>query len=399
MTLRANGQGRRVAFHHVHRFHAAMLDPVAKLVAARVETCDVRSKEELRAFDPEVIVTAHAGDPAYQELAPRAIVVFTRHGFSTKNHMARVVTHTDFTCQPSAWMAAQVEAMGARPRLGTWITGFPAMDRVFRALRDPAERHVPPLLQDAPALPHTLLYAPTYNPEFCAEPVLGPGWIAQLRRALPELRIVIKPHPHLAETRPGWMADWRDAAAADPAVRFAADPHEDLYPYFPFADALLSDASSAMFYFLATDKPLLLVANPQRTSSAKYFDPRAPEWTWRDMGYDIAGSGDLAAKLKEALARPDLHAERRAYYREQAFGGLTDGRSAERVAGHILALVAPEPGQQEWSDLAWSARRGMAERDAAIAELAAQHPDRQSLLALGRHLLRRTASRLSGGTT
>jgi hypothetical protein len=392
-----NERGRRVAFHQVHRFHAAMLDPVAKIVAARADTRTVRTKDELREFDPDVIVTAHAADPAYRSLAPRAMVVYTRHGFSTKNAMVRVVTHSDFTCQPSSWMAADVEAKGARPRLGHWITGFPAMDRVFRALRDPAGRELPPLLREAPDLPRTLLYAPTYNEEFSAEPVLGPGWIAHVRRALPQLRIVIKPHPHVAEYQPGWMAAWRDAADADAAVRLADDPHEDIYPYFPYADAMLSDASSAMFYFLAIDKPLLLVANPRRRSAARYYDPHAPEWTWRDMGYDVGSAAGLVEGLREALLQPDVHAERRAFYRERVFGDLTDGRSAERVAAHILALVTPEPGQQAWSDLAWWARRSVAERDIALAAQAAQHPDRQSLIALGRYVIRRAARQLWRG--
>ncbi len=346
-----------------------MLDPVEALLAGRVECRRICCIEELSAMRPDIVVTAHAGDPAYRRHAPQAMVVFTRHGFATKGVFARVAAASDYTCMPSPWSTEEALARGTRPRLGFWTTGFPAMDRVFNVLRDPASRMPPPLLRDAPPHERMLLYAPTYNEEFSAEPVFGPDWIPAVRKAHPSLCIVVKPHPVTAERQPGWMARWRAAAAADPLVRLAEDPHEDIYPYYPFADAMLSDASSAMFYFLAVDKPLLLATNPSRSRSTKYFDPEAPEWTWRDVGHEVDGPAGLVEAVGHALAHPGDRGDRRRVYRERVFGELTDGRAAERVAERILALAASEPDREEWVRQAWWAHRSLAERDASIAEL------------------------------
>jgi CDP-glycerol glycerophosphotransferase (TagB/SpsB family) len=236
------------------------------------------------------------------------------------------------------------------------------------ALRDPSQRRTPDALRGAPAHEHVLLYAPTYNPEFSAEPALGIDWVPRLRSAFPRLCIVIKPHPVIPERSPAWMERWKRWASADALVRLAGDPSEDIYPYFPFADALLTDASSVMFYFLAMDKPILLVTNPDRARCVKYFDPEAPEWTWRDLGVEVTPA-TLSDAVRDALAHPEANAERRRFYRERVFGNLTDGKAAQHVGENILALLAPEEERTEATRLAWWAKASLAEREAEILEL------------------------------
>jgi hypothetical protein len=84
--------------------------------------------------------------------------------------------------------------------------------------------------------------------------VLGNGWIPHLRSAFPRLCIVIKPHPVTPDRTPDWMECWKKSAANDHFVRLSKDPSESVYSYSPLADALLTDASSVLFYFLAMDK-------------------------------------------------------------------------------------------------------------------------------------------------
>jgi CDP-glycerol glycerophosphotransferase (TagB/SpsB family) len=362
-----------IVFHTVFPFHDALLQPIAEQVkSAGIQVCRVTSLEEIASCRPKVIVTAHGPNPLYRNIAPQAMVVFTRHGFSWKKVFRRVAEASDYTCMPSPWITNDAIARGVRPRLGFWNTGFVGMDVVFRALREDSLRQPLPLLAQAPPHSHVLLYAPTFNEEFSAESVLGPEWIGRLRQAFPDLCILIKPHPVTADRQPAWVRRWHKAATVDPWVRLSENFHEDIYPYFLFADALLTDASSIMFYFLAMDKPILLVTNPRRSQSIKYYDPEGPEWTWRDMGVEIGNPTDLMEAVGEALADPQKHAERRRFYRERVFGEMTDGRAAERIAERIIALLRPPSEQAEWVRQAWWAHATLRERDQRIALLEAE---------------------------
>ena len=132
------------------------------------------------------------------------------------------------------------------------------MDALWQALQAPR----------APSGP-TLLYAPTHNPALTSLNLLGRRWGPQLRAALPELRIVIKLHPHCVEKQPLWCERFRLWAAQDPGIELVEDADSDIYPLLAHADVLLTDASSVMFYWLALDRPLILVDSPHR-----FADPR-----------------------------------------------------------------------------------------------------------------------------
>jgi CDP-glycerol glycerophosphotransferase (TagB/SpsB family) len=109
-------------------------------------------------------------------------------------------------------------------------------------------------------------------------------------------------------------------------------------PWLKAADVLVSEPSSIICQYLAVDRPLVLISNPARFASPHY-DQRGVEWRWRDVGEEIHHVDQLAAAVSWALDDPSLGARRRAHYRRELFGDLTDGRAAERLAQHIDELV------------------------------------------------------------
>jgi CDP-glycerol glycerophosphotransferase (TagB/SpsB family) len=224
------------------------------------------------------------------------------------------------------------------------------MDGLLRGIR--AEGTAPTGAARAAATP-AILYAPTWNPYLASVDMLGGRWLRELFDAHPDVRVLLKPHPHIPVRAPEWMARLEDWARADTRVRLV-DPGADFYALMEQADVLLTDVSSIMFYYLALDRPLVLLNNPRRADDP-YFEPEGPEWAWRDMGDEVDQEEDLAAGLLEALRHPERRAEARARYRERVFGSLTDGRAAARIAERVRALVLPAEHEREWVDALWHA--------------------------------------------
>jgi CDP-glycerol glycerophosphotransferase (TagB/SpsB family) len=189
-----------------------------------------------------------------------------------------------------------------------------------------------------PADRKTVLYAPTWTVGLSSAPMLGERTVELIRGDRRDLTIVIKPHPVTADHHPDWLATWRALAAADAHVHLIDDPAADVMPYLKAADVLISDASSVIFEYLALDRPIILLTNPDRRSVA-HFDPNGIEWRWRDVGAEVHDVGDLPAAVSAALDNPVLGVDRRAHYRQELFGDYTDGRAAERIAQKITELA------------------------------------------------------------
>lgn len=320
----------RVGFYHSSPFHHAMLDPVQRQLEGRAECLRCDDPGPLAAFDPQVVVLAEHYQDHLRPHVPRARIVWTRHGFATKNYTAQALAACDYACLSSAWVDAEYERAGWRPRVASWITGFVPTDALHAALQRARPAGTGP----------TLLYAPTHNPQLSSIRALGRQWAPALRHEFPHLRVLLKPHPHTYERDPLVIARYRAWAEADPGIELVEGADADIYPLLAAADILLTDASSVMFYFLALDRPLILYSNPRRHEDALRFDPDGYEWRWRDMGIEIEDAAQLPAAVAASLAEPQAQAAARARYRERLYGGLFDGRAAERVAAHVLALAA-----------------------------------------------------------
>lgn len=320
----------RVGFYHASPFHHAMLDPVQRQLEGRAECLRCDDPDLLAAFDPRVVVLAEHYQDHLRPRLPRAEIVWTRHGFATKNYTPQALAACDYACLSSAWVRDEYERAGWQPRKANWLTGFVPTDALHAAMQRPRPAH------DGA----TLLYAPTHNPLLSSTRGLGHHWAPGLRRDFPRLRVLLKPHPHTHERDPLVIARYRAWAEADPGIELVEGADADIYPLLADADILLTDASSVMFYFLALDRPLILYSNPRRQEDSLRFDPDGFEWRWRDMGLGIESAAALPAAVAASLAAPQAQASARARYRERLFGDLFDGRAAARVAEHVLALAA-----------------------------------------------------------
>jgi CDP-glycerol glycerophosphotransferase (TagB/SpsB family) len=319
----------RVGFFHAYAFHHAMLDPVARAIGGDATCLHADDVASLVRFQPDVVVLAEHAKNHLQPLLPGVPIVWTRHGFAVKNYTAESLDACDYACLSSEWVRTDFHARGWRARRDEWITGFAPMDALWQALREPRANGAP-----------TLLYAPTHNPTLTSLNRLGNNWGPRLRAAMPQLRVVIKLHPHSPDKHPLWCERLRQWAANDPGIDVIDDVNSDIYPLLAHADVLLTDASSVMFYWLALDRPLILVDSPHRFGDAQRYSPDGYEWQWRNMGERIESGGELIPAVQRAFASPQAHATARALYRQRLFGDSFDGHVAQRVARHVLELAA-----------------------------------------------------------
>jgi CDP-glycerol glycerophosphotransferase (TagB/SpsB family) len=134
------------------------------------------------------------------------------------------------------------------------------------------------------------------------------------------------------------MQTLREASSGRADTLLIEERGTDVMPWLKAADVLVTDASSVQLEYLALDKPMVLIDNPERVTSV-HFDPKGLEWTWRDMGEAICDANALPAALTTALDRPSERAAQRRVYRERLFGTLVDGRSGARLAERIDQLA------------------------------------------------------------
>ncbi len=322
----------RIGFYVRQRFHDAILRPVYDLCRARHDCLISGSFNETVAFRPHLVVQSEGALQISRLRAslPTSAIVHMRPSLALKNAGYPAVQQSDYTCLSSDWVRAEYVAAGVQPRRAFWITGNTRLDPLFRgdALR---------LSFPIPPGNKIVLLAPTYKRGLSCVPMLGERTVELIRGRRDDISLIIKPHPLLAEHFPEWAHMCRSLAANDPQVHWVEDAHEDVVPYLAAADVLISDASGVALEFLALNRPMVLLSNPQRFRD-KHFNSRDLEWRWRDMGQEIHNVDDLPNAVAHALNYPDENAVTRTRYRTLLFGDFTDGRAAERLAHKIDEL-------------------------------------------------------------
>jgi hypothetical protein len=245
-----------------------------------------------------------------------------------------------------------------------------AYDRVFVAGEAAVRRHRAALLdfdesrlvrigrpqldlRPQPVLPatrrRTILYAPTWEGEdstndYTSLDVYGPAIVAAAL-ALPEVRVVYKPHPRVATSAdPDVAAGHRaivrlltGADRLDPEAGHRIQTTGDILAIFPGCDLIVTDVSSVGldFLYLHTDKPLLIT---DRGNNRPALHADAPVSRCADI-VDAASIGTLTQTLAARLSLDEGRVSREAV-REFYFGDLGPGESTERFLAAVDEALA-----------------------------------------------------------
>lgn len=320
-----------------YAWHAPILDPLADLLSARhdverISMAAFEAGERAAGRRTDLIVVADAGTAvALRWSLPDATILHVGHGLISKNGPALSYHAADYVCVASAAIAERLVAQGHVPRRAYLPTGLIQSDPLFRDT--PRGQGV-----RVPGCAVSVVYAPTWTPLLTSADMLGADLVGLIRGDDSGIGIVIKPHPHIAVSAPHLIDLWRGAAERHENV-VLHPPDADLVPVLLGADLMISDASSAVFHYLALNRPIVLIDNPERFSSPLSYDAEGIEWQWRDIGWRIERVEDLRSAVAGSLAEPNRHETARLARRAALFGDLADGRARGRVAAAVDRIL------------------------------------------------------------
>ena len=228
------------------------------------------------------------------------------------------------------------------------VAGLMELDtrRLVRVGRPQLDLRPDPLL--APTSRRTVLYAPTwegdadYN-DYTSVDTLGVR-IARSVLAVPDVRLVYKPHPQVATSRTpavqeahqAILALVADAARREPDAGHEAIPVGDILAVLPDCDAMVTDVSSVGldWLYLRTERPIFLT---DRHRDAERLRQDVPVSRCADV-VDEDSVADLTALLTSRL-RHDEHQLARVAMRHHYFDDLQVGDSTVRFLDAVSELV------------------------------------------------------------
>jgi UDP-N-acetylglucosamine 2-epimerase len=316
----------KIGLFLAHSWHDPHLEPLNVLLKNHHRVLKTSNILQLKQFSPAVMVVADAGFvKVLRNELPSTVFIHVCHGLISKNVPALHYPDADYICLPSQSYAERLQNLGVFPRKKYWITGMSQMDSLFKNAKPRKQRT-------------RIVYAPTWNPELSSALMFGKNLVPLLRGDQKQFEILIKPHPHTLISNPEWIQMWRQMSQQYENVVLVDPPGQDLIPYLLESDIMVSDASSSMFHFLALNRPIILVDNPNHRRTEAY-DPEGIEWKWRNNIADTCSDvHQVSVLLRQALTKPDHLQENRNIAAKILFGDYTDGQASRRIVEHIERL-------------------------------------------------------------
>jgi|GEM_PF-2589066 len=284
---------------------------------------------------------------------PGIVDIFVGHGDSDKGGSATVLTRIFdevWVSGPAARDRYRVADVGVRdeqihevgrPQLAEIAQAAAATGSNARAAVSPTAGSAGSSETDRK---YTVLYAPTregFYAEWEYSSVVTQGAvILSSLTALPDVRVLFKPHPGTGTDNPAYRVELEKLMTM---VERAGSPHEvltghqGLYHAFNRADLLVSDVSSVITDFLASGKPYVVTnSGTARPEEFRRVSPSAAG------AYVLAGDGSAVVSfVADARSADSMRAERELTARYLL--GDADQDPQQRFADAVEAAIARIP--------------------------------------------------------
>ncbi|MCW2736798.1 CDP-glycerol glycerophosphotransferase family protein [Nocardioides sp.] len=330
---------------HVHQVCLVLRDPASAAVVQSRTDLPVLTAETLAdlaelyaELDPKVVLYCNNSPQNFDSLLDgRRLHVHVNHGESDKQSMA--------SNNAKAYDRVFVAGEAAVQRYVTGLLEFDAR-RLVRVGRPQLDLRRTPLV--APSPRRTVLYAPTwegdadYN-DYTSVDLMGES-IVRAILAVPDVRLVYKPHPKVTTSRtPAVAGAHQDilrvvagAAQDDPAAGHVAVLGGDILAVMPGCDAIVTDVSSVGldWLYLHTDRPIFLT---DRHGDVDHLRRQIPISRCADV-IEQDTVDELTTLLRDRLER-DEHQLARMAMRHHYFDDLHVGDSTARFLAAVSELV------------------------------------------------------------
>lgn len=265
------------------------------------------------------VITA---DACYDRIEGWGPVVCVGHGTISKNiyfidePSAYRENYSTVLCVPGPWY---LQSFGPHLFTQAEATGFPKMDDFAK---DWSYRKLAVFAEAGFDLrKKTLLFAPTYNPEFTGMEAFFDQWA---KFDPNEYQIFFKLHGAADEQ---WRQNYRALASTHANMFYVEDP--SLIPYMYMSDLMVSDLSSAYVEYMVLDRPIVLFNHPLMSTSGLY-NPEAVEFKVRGACTQINQGQELCSAVLQSIQKDEMANSRREAVK--ALFPQMDGQICQRVA-------------------------------------------------------------------
>ena len=292
-----------------------------------------------RVLQPKALIYPNNGLRNFQSLVwSDAAHIHVNHGESDKVSMV--------SNQAKAYDKVFVAGEAAVRRHRAALVDFDEF-RLIRVGRPQLDLNPKPSLE--PSTRRTILYAPTWEGEdeannFTSLDCYGPAIVKALL-AIPDTRVIYKPHPRVAMSPERSMASAHRTVVAEIVAAAEADPsagHQyqaagDILALFPRVDLLISDISSVGLDFLYSRVEAPIVLTDRRTNRVDLLReaPIASASHVIDRNSVATVGADVAALLGD-----DRFATQRASLRTFYFDDAAPGESTRKFHAALLEAIS-----------------------------------------------------------
>ncbi len=257
------------------------------------------------------------------------IIVNVNHGlickgtFYTNSPVVQRENRADLICVPGSHHAEILSRVLTRPVIPTGLVKFDPIGRGEMTRQTERTR-----LQ-IPDSAKVVLFAPTYNLDLSAVPVIKDG----IRYLAKEgVYVIVKLH---GMSPASWQELYKLLSITDEKIIYADS--NDITPCIVASDVVISDVSSAFMEAAALNRPVILVNNPLQKQFHLY-NPRDIEYAWRDIGIETNSLEMTLNTTLQCLENPTIKADKRREYGPLLVGQI-DGKAAERAARSIVHFL------------------------------------------------------------
>ncbi len=327
-----SGNGHRIAMHLSRPADFNILYPVFEAVGHRHWPMISGDACEIADFKPAVVMTTNARMAALRAHVPDAKMVHVPSTPVRRENEVALCAAADAVCAVTAADQVALVAAGI-PARRVWLSGLPAADPVFSGAvaRRSAQR-------ESGDLRTHLLFAPSYQPDISAAPVLSEALAQLCNEQRGDYLVRILPDPVSFESQPGWIAGWRALAAGRDDMVLIEDRGANVLDLMADTDVLIGDFSDTAFLFLAFDKPMVLLLNEDAAVSEEHLSQQHIDLL-KSAAHTITGSELLEPTLGEVTENPGIDAEQRARIRSIVFESYGDGKAGHRVIAKLGDLL------------------------------------------------------------